>query len=254
MLFTADGKIEKLKLRVLTYNIHNGIDWRGNYRLKRILEFIGDVEPDLAGLQEVSRFWGLKTHNQDMAQIIAEELKMFVFFGPALSKGKKAFGNLILSKHPIVNGWIGILPGGSEPRNFTGIQALIRGFRINFLTTHLGLDTEERLSQAARIGKFGRGLGKPLIITGDFNEPAGGPGVALLKKNWIKLGRQPERGTLRLRRGEIGPEIDLIFTTPDFTLKRLSVVDNYLSDHLPVIADLELDRQWSRSSGNQIYY
>lgn len=254
MSFIAGGGIEKLEIRVLTYNIHNGIDWWGNYRFKQILEFIGDVKPDLAGLQEVSRFWGLKTANQDMVKIIAEELKMFVFFGSTLSKGKKAFGNLVLSKHPIVNGWIGKLPGNSEPRNFTGIQALIRGFRINFLTTHLGLKTEERLSQVKRIGEFGRGLGKPLIIAGDFNEPAGSPGVVLLKKNWIKLGQQPERGTIRLKRGEIGPEIDLIFTTPDVTLKRLSVVDNYLSDHLPVIADLELERQWSRSSGNQIYY
>lgn len=244
----------RLILKILTFNIHNGINWNGNYDLEQIAKFIGEINPDLAGIQEVGRFWSRKTNFQDMATFLGERLGMFPVFSASLCREDKAFfGNLILSKYPILKAWTKILPGNLEPRNYLAIQVQTRGVRINFLTTHLGLSNVERLCQVSKIIKFGVQLGKPLIITGDFNEKISDSGVALLKKNWVKHDPFPPQGTIRLCNRMIGPEIDMIFSSSDFVLKNMRVCENYLSDHLPVIAELELNLSWPQVAGKPVY-
>lgn len=144
-------------------------------------------------------------------------------------------------------------PVNLEPRNFIVVQVQIKGIRINLLTTHLGLTCAERLTQVEKIIRFGIQLGNPLIITGDFNEREFDPGVTLLKNYWIKQSVSPRLGTLRLNQNVIGPEIDMIFTTSDLILKSMQISPNYLSDHLPVIADLELTASWAEGTGMPIY-
>lgn len=250
-------KLDKLRyrltLKVLTFNIHNGINWRGKYDLEQIAEFIDKIKPDLAGLQEVSRFWSRKTYFQDMVNILGERLGMFPVFSATLCRDNKAsFGNLVLSKYPILKIWTETLPGKLEPRNYLAVQVQIGGTRVNFLTTHLGLSSVERLSQVCKISSFSVQLGQPLIITGDFNEKPNEPGVTLLKESWIKHNFSTPQGTLRISDQEIGPEIDMIFTSPDLVLKSLKVCENELSDHLPVIAELELNLSWSQVAGVQV--
>lgn len=241
-------------LRVLTFNIHNGINWNGKYNLERIADFIKEVQPDLAGIQEVSCFWSQKTRFQNMESFLAESLGMYTVFSAALNRGAKAhFGNMVLSNHPFVNVWTERLPGSLEPRNFIAVQVQINGLRINFLTTHLGLAGAERLRQIEKIIRFGVKLGNPLILTGDFNEEENGPGVGILKNYWVKQSGTSRLGTIRLRKNIIGPEVDMIFTTSDLVLKSLKICNNYLSDHLPVIADLELRTSWAEVTGVTIY-
>lgn len=241
-------------MRVMTFNIHNGINWDGKYDLDGIIEFIHKVQPDLAGIQEVSCCWSRKTRFQHMEEIFAEKLRLYTYFSAAFSRGKKGlFGNLVLSKYPFINGWTERLPGNLEPRNFIVVQLQIKGVRFNFLTTHLGLSGVERLGQAEKILRFGVQLGNPLIIAGDFNENEYGPGVSLLKEHWVKHTQTPRLGTVRSRKNIIGPEIDMILTTPDLSVNNLTIFDNFLSDHLPVVADLELKTSWTEIAGANIY-
>lgn len=243
-----------MHLRVLTFNIHNGINWNGKYDLEQIVDFIKEVQPDLGGIQEVSCWWSPKTGFQNMEKFFTKKLGMYTVFSAVLKKSSKAhFGNMVISNYPFVNVWTQRLPGKFEPRNYITVQVQIKGIRINFLTTHLGLTYAERLSQVEKIIQLGIQLGKPLIITGDFNERESDPGVTLLKKYWIKQFASPPLGTLRLRKDVIGPEIDMIFTTPGFYLKRIRICSNFLSDHLPVIADLELRPSWAKRSETPIY-
>lgn len=240
-------------LKVLTFNIHNGINLYGKYNLGEIIEFLRKFKPDLAGFQEVSRFWSLKTNYQDMVSLLGEELGMYPLFSATLNYNKGCFGNLILSKFPIINFWNQMLPGNLEPRNFLAVQALVGGARINFLTTHLGLSDSERLAQAGKIVDFGSKLGEPLIITGDFNQGPNSPEVALIKRHWIKHDPYPPKGTLRLSNGQLGPEIDMIFTGENLALKSIKVYENELSDHLPVGGIFEMDCPWNQVAGQPIY-
>jgi endonuclease/exonuclease/phosphatase family metal-dependent hydrolase len=244
----------RISLRVMTFNIHNGIDWSGKYDLDGTIDFIEEVQPDLAGIQEVSRCWSPKTGFENMEATFAEKLRMNTYFSAAFKRGKKAlFGNLVLSKRPFINRWTERLPGNLEPRNFIAVQLQIKGVRVNFLTTHLGLSGIERLRQAKKIIQFGAQLGDPLILAGDFNENEYGPGVSLLKKYWVKHSQTPCLGTVRSRKNIIGPEIDMIFTTPNLIVKDLKIFNNYLSDHLPVMADLELKTSWTKIAGANVF-
>lgn len=243
-----------MNLKVLTFNIHNGINRHGKYNLEQTAEFLKLIKPDLAGLQEVSRFWSLKTNYQDMVGFLAEQLGMYPAFSPTLKRRCQSFfGNLILSKYPLINTWTEILPGNLEPRNYLAVQVQAGGVRVNFLTTHLGLSDSERLVQINRIAGFGIQLGSPLIITGDFNQGPDDPGMALIKSNWIKHDPTPRRGTLRLSNGQLGPEIDLIFSSPNLVLKTLKVYENELSDHLPVCGEFQMEPAWSQVAGQPVY-
>ncbi|MGH9346247.1 MAG: endonuclease/exonuclease/phosphatase family protein [Vicinamibacterales bacterium] len=42
-------------LRVMTFNIRHGMDGRGRYNLQRAVDVIARVQPDLVGLQEITR-------------------------------------------------------------------------------------------------------------------------------------------------------------------------------------------------------
>lgn len=241
-------------LRILTFNIHNGINWKGNFDLGRISDFIKDAKADLAGIQEVSRFWSIRTGFQDMVTLLAEKSGMYPKFSATIrKKGQACFGNLVLSKYPLINTWTSNLPGSLEPRNYLAVQILIGRVRVNFLTTHLGLSREDRLRQVQEIIDFGIKLERPLVISGDFNEEPNGSGVSMLKKNWKKHCNSPVLGTVREKNGLIGPEVDMIFTTSDFTINSYIICKNYLSDHLPVIADYELTKRWPEILGNTIY-
>lgn len=242
-----------MKLIILTFNIHNGIDRYGKYNLAQIAKFIGQIKPDLAGLQEVSRFWSPKTNYQDMVGFLGERLGMRSAFSPTLSRNRKGFfGNLVLSKYPLINTWAEILPGNLEPRSYQAVQVQAGGIRVNFLTTHLGLSDTERLAQASKIVNFGLQLGEPLIITGDFNQGPSGPGVALIKRNWVKHDPSPPLGTLRLDNGKVGPEIDMIFTSSNLVLKSMKVYENGLSDHLPVCGEFEINLSWNQRAGQPV--
>lgn len=252
--FDGFGKKLQLTLKVLSFNIHNGLNWDGKYGLEQIADFIGEVGPDLTGLQEVSRFWSRKTNFQDMAKYFEKRLGMFSVFAPSLHRKKEAvFGNLVLSKFPIINAWSEILPSKLEPRNYLAVQVNACGVRVNFLTTHLGLSESERLAQVGTICKIGFQLGDPLIICGDFNESPTGSGVSLIKENWVKHNPSPPRGTVRLSADGLGPEIDMIFTSLDLVSKNMKAYENKLSDHLPVYGEFEMDLFWNQVAGQPVY-
>ena len=241
-------------LRVLTFNIHNGINRYGKYNLEQIADFVFQIKPDLAGLQEVSRFWSPKTKYQDMVGFLGKKLGMYpAFFGAVNRNNKSSFGNLLLSKWRPIKHWTETLPGELEKRSFIVVQVGVGGARVNFSTTHLGLSASERLVQVSKIVDIGLQLGAPLIITGDFNETSNGPGVEIIKRNWIKHKPFPPLGTVRLKNGKIGPEIDMVFTSSDLVLKNLKVYENELSDHLPVCGDFEIKTPWNQVAGGPVY-
>jgi endonuclease/exonuclease/phosphatase family metal-dependent hydrolase len=126
------------------------------------------------------------------------------------------------------------------------VQIYIEGEIINFLTTHLGLSEDDRLKQVARITEFVDKVSGPLIITGDFNGGDSDSAVRQLKQNLSDLqsiSDFKDSGTFRSKNGKLlsSSKMDYILVTPEFNLSKLQVVDNYISDHLPLIAELTLN-------------
>jgi endonuclease/exonuclease/phosphatase family metal-dependent hydrolase len=232
-------------LKVMTLNIHSAINWYGSMDLEALVNFIKDSDPDIVGLQEVPLAWSVVTGYQDIPSILAERLHTSYAFAASLERNKGYFGNLILSKYPIIQQWTCLLPGSLEQRSLAFAQILIEGEHINFLTTHLGLSVEDRLQQSTKILDFIDQVSGPLIVTGDFNGSDSDQAVSQLKQNFLDLQSLSEfldSGTLRSKDGQLnaGSKMDYILATPEFSFVNLQVIDNYISDHVPLVAELTL--------------
>ncbi len=233
----------ELRLKVLTLNIHGGVNWYGEFDLEGLARFIESVNPDLVSLQEVDRVWSGRSRFQDIGAELANRLTMFYAFSSSLERNQGMYGNLILSRYPIVQSWSEKLPGTLETRSYVFCQVLIGGIRVNILNTHLGLSESERLLQAEEVIRFANQINGPLVVTGDFNGTKDDPAVASLTRIFRDLQQDSawgEHGTFRLKDGNIGGRIDYILASPEFSLYHFEVVDNLLSDHLPLVAELGL--------------
>ncbi len=244
-----------MKIKTLTLNIHRAINWCGIYDLKGIIRFIQSENPDIIGLQEVVQSLGFGRRFLDIPGELAKCLQMFSFYSIALKRKSFNFGNLILSKYPIIRAWSCLLPGELEPRSFAFAQVLINSTRVNFLTTHLGLSESDRWWQVTRILEFTNQINGPLIITGDFNAVAEDRAVKMLREKYLDLldcGNIKQSGTLRLKNGKIDSRIDYILTTPEFKYAKFQIVDNYISDHLPVIGEFSLEIDYLDIAGEPV--
>lgn len=233
----------QLTLRVLTLNIHSGIDWQNRFNLDGLAQLINDLHPDVVGLQEVDRFWSSMSQFKDIPGELALRTKLFSVFSVSRERNNGFFGNLILSKYPIVQMWAEAMPGSLERRSYIYTQLNVRGFKINFITTHLGLSVSDRLQQVDSMFALIKDIVGPLIIVGDLNGDSDDPAVRLLRQNFAELqdlSPYKGQGTFRGRNGIIGPKIDYIFVTPEFEPVNFQIIDSYVSDHLPVLAEVHL--------------
>lgn len=93
---------------VATYNIHYGIGRADKLDLKRAIDAVRHA--DIIALQEIDRHWD-RSSNQDQLALIADLLPEFeIAWGPTIDVRKPAtpklrrqYGNMILSRFPIVS-------------------------------------------------------------------------------------------------------------------------------------------------------
>ncbi|MFD0115625.1 endonuclease/exonuclease/phosphatase family protein [Streptomyces sp. NPDC058320] len=169
-------------MRVLTWNLW----WRfgpWEQRRKAILSVLGDVRPDVIGLQEV---WGCGGEN--LAGWLAENLGMQWIWAPSrapyrwqrrLGDSTVGIGNAVLSRWPIVEQDTVELP--AEEGDDDGRVALYARIdapthQVPFFTTHLTSAVHAsalRCRQVNVLAEFVTGhLGGtsfPPVVTGDFN-------------------------------------------------------------------------------------
>jgi endonuclease/exonuclease/phosphatase family metal-dependent hydrolase len=236
----------KKTLRVMTYNIHVGVGMDKKLDLQRIAEVINVVHPDLVGLQEVDR--GVKrTEGKDEIAELAKLTAMNYAFAHNLDYQGGQYGVAILSRYPIKQ----IDHRKYENRREAERRGLIRveiefaGRTINFVTTHLDYQFEDgRLFETEQLLKFLEGVKGPLIVVGDFNDEPGGDAYKLMltgfEDAWI-IAKIKERG-LSCPADNPAKRIDYIFTRSSDRLgvKRPRIVTTLASDHLPVVADIQI--------------
>jgi endonuclease/exonuclease/phosphatase family metal-dependent hydrolase len=231
-------------LRILNLNIHGGTDWFGQYNLEGLITFIRKNNPDVVTLQEVPCQWSSRSVFADFPAELAKALGMEYCFGPALEFGKRRFGNLILSRLPIAESWTGKLPGSLERRSYAMAHIFTGEASVYILTTHLGLSEEDRLAQATALVEVMREVKGPLVLTGDLNAGPTDTGVALLLLGMRDLQDQSSsvgRGTFLAKDGSVWEEhLDYLLVNSGVELADFSILQEFLSDHLPISVDVRL--------------
>ncbi len=131
---------------------------------RRIRDLIKEVEVDVIGLLETD-LQRIIMGNRDSTQFFAENLGMYVDYGPG--PNKHTWGSALLSKFPILNSTHHLLPspvGELAPAIHATIDAY--GEQVDIVVFHSGQeeDPEDRRQQSEYLAKLMKESPRPLIL------------------------------------------------------------------------------------------
>jgi len=230
----------------MTYNIHVGVGMDKKLDLQRIADVINKEKPDLVGLQEVDR--GVKrTEGKNEIAELAAMTKMEFAFAPNLDFQGGKYGVAILSRLPIRNTVHRMFENKreAERRGMLKIEIDVGGKTVNFVTTHLDYQFEDgRVFETEQLLKFLQDTKGPLIVVADFNDTPSGSAYKLMDTSfddaWIASRAKGDGFSYPADKPV--KRIDHIFyrTGDRVRAKKAWVVETLASDHVPVVAELEI--------------
>ena len=232
-------------LRVATYNIHRCRGLDGRTRPERIAEVLEGIDADVIALQEVV---GAGPRHYGHAQELGAALGMGWVMAPARLYRLHAYGNVVLSRFPIVHHVRYDLSWKTcEPRCCQRVDVDLGGRLLHLYNVHFGTAILERRVQAERLAGIvsDRRVTGPKVVLGDFNEWTRGPASALLSE---RLQGVDLRAHLRRRRTYPGVlplvHLDHIYHAGAVEVRRVELVRTrrslIASDHLPLVAELAI--------------
>lgn len=142
-----------LRVKIQTYNIHHGEGTDGRFDLERLAQIIREADVDLVALQEVDRNTA-RCGGVDQPAELARLTGMNAFFAAAMPYNGGGYGELVLSRFPIVASYALPLPArpDHEPRVAAVIVVRPPGGTeaLAFAGTHLDHtdDPTDRIAQA----------------------------------------------------------------------------------------------------------
>jgi endonuclease/exonuclease/phosphatase family metal-dependent hydrolase len=244
------------QLRVLTYNIHRAIGVDRRFRPERIVEILHHHDADVVLLQEVDE-GAPRSRELDLAKELAEASGYPHFaVGHNVSLKKGRYGNATLSRFPILRernidlsiaeSWI------RRGCQHTSIELAAGRPPLEVFNVHLGLSAREREKQVALLTRSiefsGVVDGTGVLVGGDFNDwrsllwPVFTNGLGFQSATDSRTGRRRAMATYP----SFSPQgaLDRIYYRGPLRLAgihrcRLQVA-RVASDHLPVMAELEL--------------
>ena len=230
----------------MTYNIHVGVGMDKKLDLARVASVINQQHPDLVGLQEVDR--GVeRTQRIDEIAELAKLTKMDYAFAFNLKYQGGQYGVAILSKSSILatDQHLYLNTREAERRGFIRAEVRIDGKLINFVTTHLDYQYEDgRAYEAQQLLAAMKDVKGPLIVVGDFNDVPSGEAYGLMHNSFDDAWGQTRASDdgFSYPADKPAKRIDYILTrqADRIRAKRVWIVDTLASDHVPVVADLEL--------------
>jgi endonuclease/exonuclease/phosphatase family metal-dependent hydrolase len=240
-------------LRVITFNIHHGANGAEQLDLERIAGVIEDSGADVAALQEVDRHWSERSALADQTALLSQRLGMQGVFAanldldpPAAGQPRRQYGTAILSRYPI-RWWRNTLlprPEGGEQRGLLETVIKVRGVRVRVADTHLQHNSAvERAAQTQRIAELLAPAREPVVLAGDLNAVPDAAELAPLRgmfaDAWTRAGEGPGF-TIPVEAPD--RRIDYVLMSPDVGARSAAVIATDASDHLPVVADLEIPK------------
>ena len=246
-LTTTSARSTRVRtLRVMSYNIHVGVGMDKKLDLERIADVIDNEHADLVGLQEVDRFVK-RTELRDEILELVKLTGMEYAFAHNLDYQGGQYGVAILSRFPIqkIDHRKYENLREAERRGMLRVEVKVDNRIINFVTTHLDYQYEDgRVFETEQLLKFLQNVRGPLIVVGDFNDETSGGAYKLMLRKFADAWSTAKEGEAGLSYPADKPakRIDYVFTRKSDRIRatRAWTVNSLASDHLPVVADIEL--------------
>jgi endonuclease/exonuclease/phosphatase family metal-dependent hydrolase len=226
------------RIRVVTYNIRQGRGLDGRLRLDRIIDVLQEVDADIIALQEV-----LGSH----ASILQEATGLNVIFGPTRHLPVGLYGNLCLSRLPLIEHKSYTLTCQPfVPRGCLRTDVDYGSGCLHIFNVHLGLRYRERIRQARMLSDIldPRTLRGPRLLLGDFNEWFNGRASKLLRAEFGHPFGRRKRVRTHPSPFPVFP-LDRIYHDPMVRVDSVKVHTSrrarIASDHLPIYADIRIE-------------
>ena len=234
-----------IDLMILSYNIHHGRGMDGVVDLARLANVIKSVSPDLVALQEVDRNKP-RTGRVDQAVELMRLTEMKGVYSVSIdTENDGLFGNLILSRFPIVKSKSYPLPG--EPRSLLSALIQLPGDidqQLIFYSTHLDTGQQPRRRSINNIRKIVNSFpGRNAVLAGDLNATPGSLTMKRLLEFWVDATAGQELVTINSQNGQNLKQIDYILYRPEqrWHVLETKVMDEPVaSDHFPLMARLRI--------------
>jgi endonuclease/exonuclease/phosphatase family metal-dependent hydrolase len=242
-------------MRFLLYNIryaagigkrfHLPVPYSGYFKhtngnLKKILDFIKSINPDIIGLIEVDS-GSFRSEKNNQAEAIAWELQhdhIYESKYPTSSVARRVpllnkQGNAILTNQEIV----------SQKFHYfrEGVKRLVIELELadfSVFLVHLSIKFRHRQYQLQDLHTMVKNVEKPVIVAGDFNVLWGNRELQLFLaatglKNANSNG-QPSHPSRSPRR-----QLDYIFHSPQISVTSFEIPQVKFSDHTPLVCDFQ---------------
>jgi endonuclease/exonuclease/phosphatase family metal-dependent hydrolase len=243
--------VEATALKTLTFNIHHGVGVDGRLDLERVARTIEASGADVVGLQEVDRYFDARSDWVDQPAWLAARLQLNHVFAanldwdpPEPGKPRRQYGNLVMSKYPIVDCRNTLLPlrPGSEQRGLLEAALDVGGTPLRFADTHLStIDDGERVEQANAVVALLKDAPEATLLVGDMNAVPTSAEMRTLTTHWADTWSEEGFGF-----GFTSP-VPVPITRIDYQLHSAQLVPtaasvpvSFASDHFPVAATYSL--------------
>jgi endonuclease/exonuclease/phosphatase family metal-dependent hydrolase len=253
--------IDAARIRVATYNIHKGVRGVGPRKRLEIHNLglgIEALDADLVFLQEVRQFHRRDARKfqrtsfgwpeQPQADFLAPEGYEVAYRTNAFTRHGE-HGNALLSRWPLGNiGHHDVSDHRFEQRGLLHVPVLWHGIKVHAIVAHLGLMHSGRVRQVERIADYIEAqvpAGEAIVVAGDFNDW----GVKLdapMREMGLARATSPKQGDIEQRTFPSRVPVfslDRIYTRGfecRVTLVPRGPAWARMSDHLPLVAELEL--------------
>ncbi|MHA1340249.1 MAG: endonuclease/exonuclease/phosphatase family protein [Promethearchaeota archaeon] len=230
------GTINSIK--IMTYNIQQGVDEFGNFNFDGQLELIKQINPDIIGLEE-SDTARLNLGNNDVVRYFADHLNYYSFYGPRPQAG--TFGTAVLSKFPIKNYMVIFSYSDKDEIGTSYVEIEINNQLYHFFINHPDGSDIAKLSHVYALLNYSISRSN-VILMGDFNWKTNSIYYNMITDYYIDVWRAKwPNGTDDQGIQMIEP-IDHIFVSPTFNIidARYISTPYSQSDHPILWAELYL--------------
>ena len=232
-----------MRLRVVTYNVHKCRGLDGRTSAARIAEVLHEVNADVIALQEVL---------EHQAETISTDLKLPYALGENRKHRGYAYGNVVLSRHPIRETRnYDLSVRGREERGCLRADVAVDGILLHVFNVHLGTALIERRHQGRKLIApellKDPAIESPRIVLGDFNEWTAGLATRLLRSHLASADVRQHLQRTRTYPGVLPfLHLDHIYYDPTLRLERLALFRTrkalVASDHLPLLGEFSIER------------